>query len=378
MTGYGENARLALDTLQGKPVTGIPIGLVHIMEHSVIERIAGAEPGGYAKDPHGVYIRMLENIGVCMVDQYLATNPLTMGDKGYENGERGATTGGVAQVDGILIDSPEAVIEHMERFAIPQYEKRIQSFNFNQEVQETINGESEVQKLLGPNILKTGYAHLQFPTLGYDLYGYENYFLAFAMYPEVIDRMFKAQADYAVLHNQAVVSAFKKAGLPLYHRLDHDMADSKGLLCGLKPLERSWLPCFERSIRPAVEAGFTLLWHCDGNLSALIPPLLGCGVNGFQGFQYEDGMDYISICGMKAKDGGNLVIQAGISVTRELPMGTPDDIKKQVGFLVENGPSTGLFLAFSSSCVPGTPWRNIQAAIEGMRYYRIVGKTKKR
>ncbi len=106
----------------------------------------------------------------------------------------------------------------------------------------------------------------------------------------------------------------------------------------------------------------------------LIPCLLEAGVDGFQGFQYEDGMDYAKICRMRDRQGQSLVIQAGVSVTRELPLGKPQDVKDQMRFLVENGPKTGLFLSTSSSCTPGTPWENIATAVEGFRYYRTRGR----
>lgn len=344
------------------------------MEHGVIERLALAEPGDYRKDPYGVYFRMLENVGANLVDQMLAENPLSMGEKGYEGGGGGATTGGVAFVDGRAVDTPETCAQLLECHDIPLLEREIRGFDGARVEQEVILGESQAQRLLGPGILKAGYGQLVFPVLDYYRYGYANYLMAFALYPEVFDRVFKLQADYAVLRNRAVVSAFRRAGLPLYHRLDHDMADSRGLLVSLESLERCWVEQFARSIQPAVEAGFTLLWHCDGNLMELVPCLLEAGVNGFQGFQYEDGMDYVRICGMKDRLGRSLVIQAGVSVTRELPLGRPGDVREQMRFLVEHGPETGLFLSLSSSCTPGTPWENIAAAVEGLRHYRVNGR----
>jgi hypothetical protein len=362
---YAGNARLAYDALRREPTEGIPIGMVHIMEHSIIERLAGTAPGSYRNDPHGVYIKMLRGAGVCMVDQYIADNPLTMDDHGWL---------GYGAHEAPAFGSPEDVAEHIERVRLPELRELLRTFDPAAVEQEVINHESMVQALLGPDILKAGYGQLRFPTLDYGYYGYEPYFAAFALYPDVVGGLHRAQADYHERRNAAVVKAYQRAGLPLYHRLDHDIADSRGLLTGLKALERDWLPGFERSIRPAADAGFTLLWHCDGNLMELVPPLLACGVNGFQGFQYEDGMDYINLCKMKDRNGAGLVIQAGVSVTRELPMGTPADVRRQVDFLVENGPATGLFLQFSSSCVPGTPFANIQTAIEAMRYYRTKGR----
>lgn len=374
MTEYTRPARLALDTINRKSADGIPTGLVHIMEHGVIETLAGARSGEYVNDPYGVYCRMLENVGVNMVDQFLADNPLTMGSKGYEHPLDTPATGGRTVLDGFVIDGPEKCVEYIEQVDIPLLEKKIAGFNELQRIQNVINDESQVQRMLGVNILKAGYGKLHFPHLEYYRYGYENYFMAYALYPEVFDRLFRLQADYAVKNNCAVVKAYKQAGLPLYQRLDHDMADSSGLLVSMESLKRSWLEQFIRSIKPAVDADFTLLWHCDGNLMELLPYLIEAGVNGFQGFQYEDGMDYVKICRLKAKNGKSMVIQAGVSVTRELPMGKPDDIKKQLKFLVDNGPETGLFLSTSSSCAPGTPWENIKTAVEGFAYYRTHGR----
>lgn len=370
------HAELALATLQHQPVKGIPIALFHIMEHGVIERLAGCRPGQYKNDPYGVYIRMLQQVGVCMVDQMLAENPLSMGDRGYESGSDTARAAGPVFLDGRAIDSPEACVEHMETLLFAQLHQAIRDFRHEAFVQSIINQESQSQHLLGSDILKTGHGQLMFPHLLYTLYGYEPFFTAYALYPDVIDRLFSLQADLALLQNQAIVAAYQRSGRPLYHRLDHDMADSRGLLVSLKSLQRSWLPHFYRSLQPAVQAGFRLVWHCDGNLMALITDLLECGVNGFQGFQYEDGMDYVAICSLKAQNGDPLLIQAGISVTRELPMGKPADIKRQIDFLVENGPKTGLFLSLSSSCTPGTPWENIKTAVEGMQYYLQHGRGK--
>jgi hypothetical protein len=371
---YTSSAQMAYDALRRVKTSGIPTGLFHLMEHSVIERLAGAAPGTYKKAPYAVYGRMLESVGVNMVDQMLFENPLSMGDRGYEGGGGGATTGGVAVLDGLIIDSPEACADHIERVGIPALRDSIAHFDELQTIQDVMTSESQSQRILGPGILKAGYGHLTFPHLEYYRYGYGDYFMAYAMFPDVFDRLFSLQADYAVLKNTAVVKAFQQAGLPLYHRLDSDMADSRGLLVSLASLERRWVPEFARSIKPAVDAGFILLWHCDGNLMELIPCLLEAGVNGFQGFQYEDGMDYVRICRMRDRLGRTMVIQAGVSVTRELPLGSPSGVREQLRFLVENGPETGLFLSTSSSCTPGTPWENIAAAVEGMKYYRAHGR----
>ena len=375
MTALSPNAQCALDTILRKPVDGIPSWLLHVMQIGHIERIAGAAPGSYRGDPDTVYVAFQRAAGTCMLDQYLADNPLTMGDRGYEGTAHGATTGAEEIVlDGIRIDSPEAVVEHIERIVLPGLRRKITEFDGQRVVDGVLAHESRIRALLGPEILKVPYGVITFPTLGYGSYGYTNYFMSYALYPEMLEKVFSLQADLAVVHNRAVARAYAEAGLPPLHRLDHDMADSRGTLVDIASLDRIWFPHFSRAIEPAVEAGIRLIWHCDGNLMQMVPRLLSAGIEGFQGFQYEDGMDYVKICRMKSRQGREPIIIAGVSVTSTLPRGTPDDVRRQLRWLVENGPRTGLFLGASSSITPGVPLENIEALIEGLRFYRENGR----
>jgi uroporphyrinogen decarboxylase len=256
----------------------------------------------------------------------------------------------------------------------PRLRRAVTEFNEAARVGEILRQEAAVQAKLGPTILKAPYWIVTFPTLPYFTYGYEAYFSAYAQYPQVMQRHFALQADLCVLQNRAAARAYQEGQLPPIARLDHDMADSRGTLVSLASLERLWFPHFARSIEPALKAGVRLIWHCDGNLMRMIPPLIDCGVSGFQGFQYEEGMDYPAICRLKDRRGRDLIIWAGVSVTRTLPHGTPDDVRRELRWLVDNGPRTGLFLGWSSSLTPGTPWENIRTHLEGLAYYRQHGR----
>jgi len=374
--GLGERARLALDTMLHRPVRGIPTRLTHIMEHAVIERLAGEEPGAYRREPERVYLAMLRAVGVCSLGQFIPENPLTMGDRGYEGKEHGATTGAERiVVDGLEIDSPEAVVEHLESVAFPRLRAAAAGFDEARRTREILAGEAAAQARLGPDILKNGYGFVRFPCFHYGAYGYAHYFMAYALYPEVMERDFALQADLALRNNRAAARAYAEGGLPPMYRLDHDMADSRGTLVDVRSLDRLWFPHVARCLAPLVAAGVRLLWHCDGNLMAMVPRLLEAGLSGFQGFQYECGMDYERICRMRTRAGEPLVILAGVSVTTTLPHGTPADVRRQLAWLVEHGPPTGLFLGCSSSVAPGVPWANIQALVEGLRHYRTHGRS---
>ncbi len=377
---WQENARLAWDTIERRPTRGIPNWGLNVMEWSVLEKLGGNPPGSYLREPVRVYRDFQLAANACMIAQWIPENPLSMTADGFDkDAEHGAATGAETIVcDGIAIDSPEAVVEHMERFVFPDLIRRTEALDVRDDawVRRLICGEVEVQRLFGMNLLKGPYHRFQtFPYLEYGRYGYVNYFAAYALYPEIMERHFRLQADYAVRHNTLAARAIVEGGLPrAILPVDHDMADSRGTLVDVRSLDRMWFPHFARSMAPFQRAGIKLIWHCDGNLMAMVPRFLEVGLHGFQGFQYEDGMDYEKICRMKDREGNDLIIVAGVSVTRTLPFGTPDDVARQIKWLVDKGPRTGLFLAPSSSVAPRTPLANIKAMLEGFAYYRETGR----
>jgi hypothetical protein len=445
--GYGEplgdRAQMALDTVELKDTTGIPSWMVHVMDMEFIEDFTGHARGDFRRDCQKVYLEFQHRCGVCMIDQFLPDNPFSMEQEGFASGAARSATTGIGRIvrDGMEIDSPEAVIEHMERFEFPRLAKNARELadasecgmgvppmcgtgilpvssqfpavsssssfsssgrqqkqkqeqqdmgkmpmlhtgkmpvpHMDRKAKEILQGEVDVQRKFGRNILKAPYV-FSIPYLDYYSYGYENYFAAYALYPEMMERAFSLQADYAALFNQAVASAVAIGHLPRLIRLDHDIADSRGPLVDVRSLDRVYFPHFARAIAPLLATGVRCIWHCDGNLMPVVPRLLEAGVGGFQGFQYEDGMDYVSICRMKDRQGGPLLIIAGVSTSRTLPHGTRQDVIDQLNWLVANGPREGLFLGASSSIVPGTNRENIRTLIEGLNYYRVHGRATQR
>ena len=372
------SAQLAWDTIAMKPTRGIATGGFQTMQWSQLEELSGNPPGSYQKEPVRVYREFMLKSGVCFIDQWIPDNPLTMEDQGYTDATKRSATGGAEDIvcDGMPIDSPEAVVAHMEQYLFPAWQRRQQELEQGGAtfVSNLIYQEVAVQRLFGTNMLKGPY-FFAFPTFQYYQYGYQNYFMAYGLYPEVIERGFKIAGDYSVVYNRLAARAIIEGGLPRLLRLDHDMADSRGMLVDVRSLDKLWFPHFVRSIKPLLDAGIRLIWHCDGNLMDMVPRLLEVGLSGFQGFQYEDGMDYERICKMKDRNGNSLFIIGGVSVTRTLPLGKPADVTRELRWLVENGPPVGLMLACSSSIAPGVPTENLRTLIEGLRYYREHGRT---
>jgi hypothetical protein len=142
---WGERAQLAWDAINMKPTKGIPTWMINDMQWSHLEEISGNPPGSYEKEPVRVYDEFQTAIGCCFIDQWISENPLSMKDQGYgKEAHHGATTGAEQIVcDGIVIDSPEAVVEHMEKFVFPSLEREKEELaaNADAEVAKRIAGD---------------------------------------------------------------------------------------------------------------------------------------------------------------------------------------------------------------------------------------------
>jgi hypothetical protein len=376
MDNWGTNARLARTALSMGSTSGVPSGGLNLMDIPLLEAWARCSPGAYRAEPERVYLAFQQAIGACFIDQFIPRNPLTMSAHGYETDSVtcGPTTGASEiRADGMVIDGPEAVARHLQEVVLPRLRAQIEQFDEGEQyaVTRLIEAERLLQKRFGNDLLKVPYGGFQaFPRLRYGQYGYHHYFCAYALYPELMAEDFRLQADLAVLQNRRSARAIVEGELPAVVRLDHDMADSRGTLVDVRSLDEIWFPQFARAIEPLLAAGVRLLWHCDGNLMAMVPRLLEVGIGGFQGFQYEDGMDYEQICGLKDREGNPLMIWAGVSVTTTLPLGTPTQVRDQLRWLVRHGPPVGLVLGASSSITPGIPAENLATLVEGLAYYR--------
>lgn len=222
LSAWGPNASLALDVLAGRPTQGIPSWLINPMEWRTIDRLAGLPEGSYAREPVPTYMKMQQAVGTCLMDQWIPENPLSMGEHGFEHHGTTATTGGGPVIlDDRLIDSPEAVVSHLEEVVFPELIARRQDFDAATEqavVHQVLADERRIQHLLGPDILKGGYGFAHLPGWDYFRYGYEPYFMAVACYPDVIERHFRLQADVLELHNRAVARAIIEGELPRFFR----------------------------------------------------------------------------------------------------------------------------------------------------------------
>ena len=245
--------QLALDTISCKDTDGIGIWLINPMEWRMIDRLAHVPEGTYRKNPVDTYRTMLVNSGCCMVDQWIPENPLSMGAHGFEQSTaRSATTGAERVViDGMAINDPDDVAAHLERVAFPKIQEAIQGFDEDAAARHIVDSEAQAQSVLGPELLKAPYCPA-FPTLAYYTYGYANYFMAYALYPEVIERHFALQADFALLEQpRRGARVSPRASCRRYLASTTTWPTRAARWSTSESLDRIWFPHFARCLAAA-------------------------------------------------------------------------------------------------------------------------------
>lgn len=203
-------------------------------------------------------------------------------------------------------------------------------------------------------------------------YGYEAFLTAVALYPDAVEKIYWESGILRREQNKIILKLMKEWSLLPVIFCGHDICDHRGPLVSPVWLREHYWPHAKKSVEPLLEAGIRLIHHCDGNVMPLIDDMLECGFTGFQGFQYECGVDPVIIREKALKYHTNPLFLGGLSVTKTLPSGTPDAIKAEVDYCFDftNG-GDGLLL-FTSNCTGvETPMENLRLAYSYAAKHRM-------
>jgi len=200
--------------------------------------------------------------------------------------------------------------------------------------------------------------------------GYENYLMAHILYPEAIRKLFAFMGEEARIINSVIARTIKKYGLiPLIY-WGEDICDNNGPLCSPAILREVYFPHLKRCIEPLIEEGIHLLWHSDGNILPILPELINCGIDGFQGFEEDKGMDIMKLAETRCKNGTLPFLCGSISVTTTMYT-TPERIRKDIDRMVALADKRGggVIISPSSTIMENTPVENVLA------FYRYATQT---
>jgi hypothetical protein len=128
-------------------------------------------------------------------------------------------------------------------------------------------------------------------------------------------------------------------------------------------LRKHYLPTVAMIVAPLVDAGVRLIHHCDGDVRPLVDDYIACGFSGFQGFQYELGVDPYALKQRRSLRGEEMLFFTGLSVSRTLPFGTEQDVRDEIDYFLDfTDGGRGMFLISSNVTGVEVPPENLQTA----------------
>lgn len=193
----------------------------------------------------------------------------------------------------------------------------------------------------------------------YSRIGYETYLMFHQLYQEEAAQFFAFLGEEGRAKNEAIARAMHDHHMfPLIYS-GEDICANVGPLIRPSILHNTYFPALKRAVEPVVDAGIHWLWHSDGNILPIVPDILDCGIDGFQGFEEDKEMRLEGLLYERCRNGSYPFICGSVSVTStmyESPEAVRAEKQRMQRIFDERG---GVILAASSSIMPNTPVENI-------------------
>lgn len=199
-------------------------------------------------------------------------------------------------------------------------------------------------------------------------YGYENYFEIVGAYPKQAQKLMEVGGARGYCQSRLVARAVQEGIFPHAVLLGEDICTQRGPMISPAFIEQFYAPQLRFGLQPLLEVGCKPVWHCDGNVRPMLDMLIECGVQGFQGFQPECGMALEYVVQKRTREGKPLLILGPLAVTTELPVYTPDEVRRKVREAIEICRGKADLVLFTSNTInPDVPLANVIAMYEAVR-----------
>jgi len=352
-----DGREIALATLHRQQVPYPCINYCWMTNTAHMSRITGRD---YWADPQAVFAEWIRRCKVNLVPQWY------MPSEQHRRLERGEMMHEANAHEQAGFRCPEDVVRYAEQ--LPDDETVERDFDIEAFAERYASEIKAHMELLGPDCLViSSFGQADFMG-GYTAWGYENYLMAAALYPEAIRRYYHHSAVAARLQNQGIVLACEKHGIAPFAYTGQDICTSKGPIMSPQMLRELYFPELKWAMEPLVEGGVGVIWHCDGDVRPILDDIMDLGVIGLQGFEEEHGPRWEDMVRLRDPQGRPIAVWGCVSVVSTLPHGTPDDVRAAVerSFRVA-GPGRGHVISSTSSVMPEVPLENIDAFFDHAR-----------
>lgn len=169
----------------------------------------------------------------------------------------------------------------------------------------------------------------------YHRWGYEAFLLACSLYPDSVGKIWWYEHTLRRPRAKMMVRLFKEYNWPPVFFCGEDVCNNKGPMVSPEFLRKYYWPGVKGIAEVLVNESIRMVHHCDGDVRPVVQDMLDAGFSGFQGFQYECGVDIAELRKMRSNLDEVPIFLAGMSVTRTLPFGTPRDVRDEVDYMFD-------------------------------------------
>jgi uroporphyrinogen decarboxylase len=200
------------------------------------------------------------------------------------------------------------------------------------------------------------------------LRGIQQTFVDLAQNPKIVECIRDRIINYFLEYNPKVFEAAD--GEVDMFMMGDDVGGQRGPLLSPEMWRRYFKDGFRTYCDIAHKYGLKVMYHTCGDVYALIPDFIDCGLDMLQSLQPQ--ATNMDIKRLKQEFGKDLSFQGGMDIQQVLPLGTPDDVRKMVKYAADNAKSGGgYFFGTSHNIQADTDMENVVALFEAYHEYGV-------
>ena len=200
------------------------------------------------------------------------------------------------------------------------------------------------------------------------LRGTEQFMSDLLLEPKLAQCILEHIVEYYLEYNRRV---FEAAGdtIDIFFMGD-DMGTQTSLWVSPRHYRQFFKASFRRFNDLAHAHGLKTMYHSCGNVTALVPDFIDCGLDILQSLQ-PAAMD---LAALKREYGRDLTFQGGMDIQQTLPSGTPAEVAAEVRQRAETlGQGGGFIFGTAHNLLPDVPTDNIVALFKAYLEYGRYG-----
>jgi uroporphyrinogen decarboxylase len=185
--------------------------------------------------------------------------------------------------------------------------------------------------------------------------GFERYLYYLAAETAFVEELTEKLADYVC----ALIPQVAGMGVDGV-RIGDDWGFQNNLMVRPEVWRRIYKKHYRRIFDTVHAYGFITALHSCGQLTRILPDLIEIGLQIYHPLQPEA----MNVCAVQREFGRDITFWGGLGTQSTLPLGTPEDVRREVRERIAQFSGGGYILAPAGAMSPETPVENVVAFIE--------------